>query len=138
MLLPVIWILHRHMFGDFKTLFLVSIFWNQDQKIQHLWRFEFQPICHIYRLPFQYLMGNINKKYLSFNNQVGKFFPFWYSYELGIPFVMYEMATAFRKRSSANDYFLCKLKGSCKTTSIMQPLLEMIYAIYWMVVFIWW
>lgn len=32
----VIWILPRHMFGDFKILFLVSIYWIHALKIQHL------------------------------------------------------------------------------------------------------
>lgn len=66
MWLHVIWILHRRMCGDFKTLFLVSIFWIHAQKIQHLLRLGFQSSLH-FRLWSFYLEGFLNYKMYNFH-----------------------------------------------------------------------
>lgn len=47
-LLHVIWILHRHMCGGFKTSFLVSTSWDHVQKIQQLSRSAFQSSIHLH------------------------------------------------------------------------------------------
>lgn len=48
MLLRAIWIPSRHMYGDFKTLYVESIFWNHVQKIRHLLRLEFWTISYFH------------------------------------------------------------------------------------------
>lgn len=98
MWLHAIWILHRHMCGDFKTLFLVSIFLSQDQKIPVLWRLEFQSISILLIFLFcgQYFTRFITSIFTRFNSQIGNFCSSLDSYDSWW-FSIYEITVAWQK-----------------------------------------